>query len=514
MDILKLNPNDVGDTDDTYEVEGYEDHIEDIENQFPEEDFRTPEEIAEAQALEEDTTPEENIKPTAVETQNPLPQPEEETGFQPKATTSFFTPDENGMISDEQLTAAYGGKIPPEGVRRALKLNYGYLEEKEGILSELFKDGNNLEKQAQAFAMIKNDPELTARYDHNGDGQITYDDFFDTTNHEDWDPELKRLNPEVDAQLTAEWLAGLENPTLMSRAKALWQQNGAGQNMARYINVRRRHALSEAGMGEEGWLGYNGNVAEGLRQNAAGALFDLSSLGLEVSGRIASAAEEGDLSLLTKNSDLDERLLQTKNEQSLEYLVNHNIARSAGDFLTYEAAYWAIPTIVTGGVAGAVGTKSMALGATLKSPTLIRAGMFLKPTLTGGKVVATSKIGGGIGTTVIKPATGFFGRQKLVQGLNMVKSGAKTTLISDLPLAAFSNLEEDGRGMIQEDGFFQTLFEQYPESAIFAPQIAQGINSPLFKQLDFIATETAYGTMGVVVLVVLDNLYFQMVKEY
>ena len=32
MDILKLDPNDVGDTDDTYEVEGYEDRIEEIEN--------------------------------------------------------------------------------------------------------------------------------------------------------------------------------------------------------------------------------------------------------------------------------------------------------------------------------------------------------------------------------------------------------------------------------------------------------------------------------------------------
>ena len=414
MDILKLNPNDVGDTDDTYEVEGYEDHIEDIENQFPEEDFRTPEEIAEAQALEEDTTPEESIQPTAVETQNPLPQPEpqEKIGFQPKATTSFFVPDENGMISDEQLMQAYGGKLPPEGVRRALKLNYSYNEEKEGILSELFKDGNNLEKQLQAFNMIRNDDELKARYDHNGDGLITYDDFFDTTNHEDWDPELKRLNPEVDAQLTAEWLAGLENPTMMSRAKALWQQNGAGQNMARYINIRRRHALSEAGMGEEGWLGYNSNVAEALRQNAAGAMFDLSSLGLELSGRIASAAEEGDLSLLLKNSDLDDRLLQTKNDQSLEYLVNHHIARSAGDFLTYEAAYWAIPTIVTGGAAGAVGTKAMALGATLKSPTLIRAGMFLKPTLTGGKTVVSSSIAAGskgkLVTSVIKPATGIW----------------------------------------------------------------------------------------------------------
>ena len=73
MDILKLDPNDVGDTDDTYEVEGYEDRIEEIENAYPEEDFRTPEEIAAAQSLEEETTPEESIHPTAVETQNPLP---------------------------------------------------------------------------------------------------------------------------------------------------------------------------------------------------------------------------------------------------------------------------------------------------------------------------------------------------------------------------------------------------------------------------------------------------------
>nr|BAR33382.1 hypothetical protein [uncultured Mediterranean phage uvMED] len=490
MDILNLQPDAVGKTDDTYEVEGYKDQIEEITQEFPEEDFRTPEEIAEAEALQQELTPEENIQPTAVETQNPFPEPEP----QPQPKSQFFTPDENGMISDEQLMAAYGGKLPAEGARRALKLNYGYLEDKEGQLNELFKDGNNLEKQAQAFYMIKNDPELTTRYDHNGDGEVTYDDFFDTTNHEDWDPELKRLNPEVDAQLTAEWLAGLEDPTMMSRAKALWQQNGAGQNMARYINLRRRHALSEVGEGEEGWFGMNGNVGEGVRQNAAGAMFDLSSLGLEAAGRIGAAVEEGDLSLLTKNSDLDERLLQTKNEQSLEYLVNQNIARSAGDFLTYEAAYWALPTILTGGAAGVVGKGLMAT----KTPALIRAGMFLKPTLSGGKAVAVSKLGGGVGTTFVKPATGFFGRQKIVQGINMVKSGAKTTLISDLPLAAFSNLQEDGRGMIQDDGFFQKLLEQYPESSMFAPQIAQGINSPLFKQLDFIATETALGTLGVV----------------
>ena len=498
MDILNLQPDAVGKTDDTFEVEGYEDQIEEIKNEFPEEDFRTPEEIAEAEALQQELTPEENIQPTVVEAQNPNPEQVEQP--QAQAQPKLFTPDENNMISDEQLAAAYGGKLPAEGLRRGLKMNYAYIPEEDQV-NELLSDGNNLEKQVQAFNLIANTPALVQRYDHNNDGKITYDDFFDTTDHEDWDPELKRLNPEVDEQLTAEWLAGLENPTMMSRAKALWQNAGAGQNMARYINLRRRHALSEVGEGDtgKGWFGMSSNAGEGIRQNAAGAAYDLSSLALEAAGRIGSAVQEKDLSLLAKDSDLNEKLLQTQNEQSLEYMVNQNIARSAGDFLAYEGTYWALPTLLTGGTATVVGKTAMTTGALVKSPALIRAGMFLRPTLSGGKAVAVSNIATKkVGQTFIKPATGFFGRQKIVQGLNMVKSGAKTTLISDLPLAAFSNLQEDGRGMIQEDGFFQQILEQYPESSMFSQQIAQGINSPLFKQMDFIVTETAYGTLGVV----------------
>ena len=51
MDILNLQPDAVGKTDDTYEVEGYKDQIEEITQEFPEEDFRTPEEIAEAERI-------------------------------------------------------------------------------------------------------------------------------------------------------------------------------------------------------------------------------------------------------------------------------------------------------------------------------------------------------------------------------------------------------------------------------------------------------------------------------
>ena len=42
MDVLNLQPDVLNPPDDTFEVEGYEDHIEEIEQAYPEEDFRTP----------------------------------------------------------------------------------------------------------------------------------------------------------------------------------------------------------------------------------------------------------------------------------------------------------------------------------------------------------------------------------------------------------------------------------------------------------------------------------------
>ena len=129
MDILNLQPDAVGKTDDTFEVEGYEDRVEEITNAYPEEDFRTPQEIAAAQELEEATTPEESIQPTALETQNPLPVQEEppEQLVQPEAQPrpKLFEGDENGMLSDEQLTAGFGKPVP-EGLKKGLKLNYAY----------------------------------------------------------------------------------------------------------------------------------------------------------------------------------------------------------------------------------------------------------------------------------------------------------------------------------------------------------------------------------------------------
>ena len=47
MDTLNFDPANTTNTDTTTEVEGYEDHVEEIQNAYPEQDWRTPAQIEE-----------------------------------------------------------------------------------------------------------------------------------------------------------------------------------------------------------------------------------------------------------------------------------------------------------------------------------------------------------------------------------------------------------------------------------------------------------------------------------
>ena len=512
MDVLNLQP-DAGDVQDkTFEVEGYKDHVEEIENAYPEEDWRTPAEIEaenqtkNQQASEMQQASDDAFKPGSVAQESPLNvaegMPQGQPGEQlqqtqqpqqqveePKEPTRFtWQYDENGDIPVEQLQAAYGGKLP-EGVIRKLSLTKDYLEI-EDRLDELFSDGLNLEAQLEAFNLIRNTPELVERYDHNEDGEITYDDFFDTTNDPDW-------SEEKDAQLTQEWIAGLESKDAGTRLRALWQQGGAGQNMARYINLRRRHALSDVGEGDKEWSGLSENQAEGLRQSSAGALFDVTGLGLEVLGRFENAVNGESF---WEDSDLDERVLQTTNENSLEYLVNHNLKRSAMDTVVYEASYWAIPAIVTGGVAAKVGGTMKAVGAARGMPGLIKAGQFITPSLTPGKITVTGLAKGQGFKTAITQPTGHWAKVKAVQGINLLKSGTKAAIIDTIPAATFANIEESGRGMMQEDGILKGIFASDPNAMFYIPALARHSDSPMFKRADFMFSESAYGGVGAAVI--------------
>ena len=61
MDELNLTPDAIQTNDSTSEIEGYDDQIEQIEQAYPEEDFRTP---AEQSAQAEANQPEQAQAPT------------------------------------------------------------------------------------------------------------------------------------------------------------------------------------------------------------------------------------------------------------------------------------------------------------------------------------------------------------------------------------------------------------------------------------------------------------------
>ena len=522
MDTLNLQPEEqVAITDSTSKIEGQQDHVEAIERAYPEEDFSTPVEKGEAIEQKEKQQPQQpqqqqpqvqdqvaeelltqlgiggrQQQPQQITQQQQPQQTTQQATQQPKKPTKFtWQYDENGDIPVEQIQAAFGGKVP-EGVIRKLSLTKDYIE-KEEILKELFDDGWNLEKQLQAFIMIRDDEELAARYDHNEDGEITYDDFFDTTN-------IPGFSKEMDQQLTQEWLAGLQSKDIGSRARAIWQQNGAGQNMARYINLRRRHALSDKDEGDDDWGGLvNENFTEGIRQNAAGGLFDLAGTGLEIVGRFENAINGKSF---WEDSDLDERVLQSANENSLEYLVNHNLARSALDTIAYEGAFWAVPTMLTGGALGAAGKGIAASGL----PGAIRVGQFLQPAMTGGKVIPYLK-GGKLASKTVRPGTHLIGKTfagktsnwlqvKTAQTFNMTASVGKSILIADMPIAAFVPMEESGRGMMYEDGLIKKFMDADVNGHFYVSPTAQGYTSPFLKRADFMLTEGVLGTLGTVVL--------------
>ena len=491
MDELNLQPDALTTPDSTFEVEGYDAHVEEIEKAYPEEDFRTP---AEQQAdldatlggqqptAEGMTAPEPTAEGEVQPTEQPVEQqPEPE---QPKEPTRFtWQYDENGDIPVEQIQAAYGGKVP-EALIRKLALTKDFIP-KELQLRELLSDGNNLEKQLQAFNMIREDQELVDRYDHNEDGEVTYADIFDTTNLNGG----AGMTDEEDAIATQEWIAGLQSKSPSARLQALWQQNGAGQNMARYINLRRQHALSDVGEDER-------NVGEGIRQSTSGALFDLTADTMETIGSVGDVLQGKSWH---DDSTLDDQALQHTNENSLEYMVNHNLKRSVMDTLTYEVGYWAIPTLLTGSAAGAAGKSMMTFGAAKNVPALIKAGQFLQPSLTGGKVTVTGLAKGqGLRTAVTRPAQGWFGRQKAVQAINMTKSAGKSIMIADMPVAMFTNLEESGRGMMYEDGILKNIIQDDPNGHFYISALAKGSNSPMFKRADFMFTEGVLGVMGTV----------------
>jgi hypothetical protein len=139
MDVLNFDPAAVsGDT--TTEVEGYDDHIEEIEQAYPEQDFRTPAEVEEENAVQREgevtpvaheydpnatgATPDTEVSPTEVVGASTQVGPEF-YGTAEKKIGPFTVDRYNPHLQRALESANQYGYIPTENIKdREGKLNY------------------------------------------------------------------------------------------------------------------------------------------------------------------------------------------------------------------------------------------------------------------------------------------------------------------------------------------------------------------------------------------------------
>ena len=449
MDELNLQPDALGVKDSTFEVEGYEDQIEQIENAYPEEDFRTPtEKQADLDATlgggqeqpQQETAPTEGQIPVEQATEEPVgPTPEQieaqkaaekeqRKAERTKHLTARVYNQETGDVQIDSIKDWEGRNIVdlPNGreVIQALKLTRDY-SEKEDEVHRLLSGTNQLNK-LKAFHMIREDPELTKIYDHNNDGEITYDDFFDTTNLNGGDG----MTDEEDKVATAEWLAAMLNPDAEQRLKGLWQQYGAGQNMALYINRKRK------GYFDPSWQ-------EDTKSSGSAAWFEIGSQALETIGSIGDVMQGKSWH---EDSTFDDDLLQHKNTQSLEFLVNNPLVTTEYSKDIYNGTYFATTALLAATGYRAVGGGLTGMGA----PGL------------GGAIagLTTTGLGKGIIADTVVPA-------------------------------AFRDYSDHGVGMMRQRGPLQIITEHYGGPAeLFTPSVANYYNSVHFKKFDNIMGES------------------------
>ena len=455
MDILNLQPDALGVSDTTQEIEGYDQHIEKIEEANPEQDFRTPaEKAAQEQVTEQQQQPEQTVDPNEVANQvagqvseqlgiqPPQPSPEEiaaqkaaEKEERRLERTKHLTArqyDEFGLATEDSILDAQNRQINTlangKEVINALQLQRDWNPKEEKVYELL--NGVNLANKLEAFKMISEDEDLSEIYDRNGDGQISYADFHDTTHLNDGDG----MSEEEDAEITAEWIEGMRSPDLGSRARALWQASPGGQNMALFINRRRK------GYFDPSWQ-------EDVKSSGSGAWFDVGADTLEFVGSVGDVLQGKSW---FENSTFDDDLLKHKNTQSLEFLVNNPLVTTEHSKDLYDGTYWATTGVLAYLTGGQIG------GLTKGIPVVGKV---------GGAIAA--KTSGSIGNVVVAEF---------------------------LTQAAIRQYQEDGVGMMRREGILTGLTDVMGGPAeVFGPQAANMMLSPTFKKYDHLLTESFLG---------------------
>ena len=471
MDTLNFDPANTTNTDTTKEVEGYDNHIEEIQNAYPEQDWRTPAQIEEEnQAQQQQQAGEDQADPVTEIADQVTDQVSEQLGIEEPAIEPEVVPEEpepfdwgnpehynegirqaigTGMASGgyipTELIKDRNGKTLPEGIVRTQNLNWSYIEKEHKLWEDYKANGGdvNLENQLNTINAIRNDPELLQRYDRNQDGQFTISDWHDMSRANGGDG----LTPEQEMALTEKWLNGLVDKSWLRRGKSFFRQmladgivwDGIGHldtNMARFTGTRRLQALGPDALMKE--------IGESTRQSQLGSLFDLSKdLILSAPERLFESnrvqREQGEATnnpltwfdgdtFATTDAKLDDWVYNHDNEMSLGYAVNHPTNRVWSDKMMYEMTYYGTPALITTVATGGLGTPALAAVA-----------------------------------------------------------------LETAPLALFRDLSEKGMGnMYEESHILKKFAEAHPEHRMFGMQTGHFLETPFGRQIAHVGDEVVY----------------------
>ena len=460
MDELTFDQN-TPNTDTTQNIEGYEDHVEEIKQAYPEQDWRTPAQVeAEEQGQVEGQAPVQQpdqinevatqvadqvgqqlgITPQQQEAPQEQPEVEERT---PGRFANYVDPT-TGLVSTEALKAA---GVSDE-VIRITNAQYDWLPEEKTDFDGWREAGgdDNLEATLAFVNKIRSSQDYIDRYDGNGDGQFTFSDYYDTSR-------LGELSPEQDQRLTERWLTSLENKDFRARLGALTTL----EPMVEYRHQRRKGVLAPNDEldGEQ----MRASSLAGLSVTTEGIL----SAPEKIAAGFQSAANDDDPDTWFdwdasegKDAKLDDWVMGHKNPMSKAYAVNNPINRVWSDPIMFEL----------GRYAPAVAVATVALPASATAIT------------TGGAGLLTAK---GAGMAALTTSKAF--------GVTWATETIPTNLFVDMNHSAMKTFHNGNKQA-------QKLIDAHPELHIAGNQLAHGIESPFSRKLEFMRGEMAWDSGG------------------
>ena len=513
MENFNFHPKEFTPIDTTFDIEGYDEYVDEVEKNYPG-DYRTQQQRIADEELEAQQQQQLELGEKIFDPDQEV-DPEEPTFTQAGELESITGQDpdpynlEGGSKMFEPQAQAPVESQFTENERTIYRTDIAY-SDKEYEWNDTFqkKGGErNLEAVVEQVDKANADPELLAVYDKNNDGRYTFSDRYG--GNEDF-------TYEQETEFHERWMDGLRNKKFSHRTMGWFMQHAAegvlggflpgrqkgwisrDMNESRLLNERRRHMFNYARtVGDQ-----SENIHEGMKSNIIGGFYAITDQTLQTLERAAAHLTPGGTDWSTHDPIIDDILLQKGSLYS--QMLQDPVQRSMGDGFLYELGYWTPSIIGTWGATGLAGAGMASLATTSKFaiPAFARTGLmgmsrFINPDISY-KAYYTGKAGqlfGPKGAAMALTRTGFGHKNKMVNFLmgtgNVARTAFKGALIETMPTAMFRDYTYQGLNGIENQGaWLRDIASKFYEAPIIGPQLAHGLESPLGIQFTNALDET------------------------